>query len=687
VDYPPRLKPPIEAPLASALVLRTLAVLFVLFVTGAPIALCIARVRFEWTRLVFEALLLGLLVQLAVAFVLMRTDHFTRLGAGVLTAVVIVAGVIGCRWRAARAWPEFDVRWVGAVIALVAVALLFRTHPTYFIFETGDMGEYVNRANRVAQGAPLLQSFPHGFTLFLASTNLLLGEAHTVAGLPALGITFLLGIVTLAKTAGVRVGAVLIVGLIVAVHPITVWFSTFPVSEALYSVVIVCVLYGLMRARLEASAGYAVFGGLMVGALLIVRGNGMLFAPILVAVLLASAAADEDDTYRVQRVFTITGLVSLAVAYAYNVRFLPDYFVHKQLQEFVPGFVFRGARTLHLLGATGWLFLAAVAGLALVLVSAHALRRFVGPAVRGSEQRFWRATFVAVIGVTVIVLLVGHASGLGDGLGRWGPAVLVLASGGVLLAVVRPGRYLDGPTTLLLISAIASYSILFAIRYPHPRNAPYYLYTDRYLFSEVLPLALLVVAIAVDALFEAFARTDRPVRRIAVAAAFLVIALEMVPALVETHRVTSRQLFGDAYGTLDRVDRMTRTQGLQPIVFSGLATMPDNWFVPETYRAFAVPLDQTFRRRILGTPFEPGHRDPQFDPAGALAVLQKAGRHKGYLVALRGPGAVVFPDDAHTKYLGTIDYPVPVLRRRIDRSQERFHTVPLQLDVYVVADE
>ena len=93
------------------------------------------------------------------------------------------------------------------------------------------------------------QSFPHGFTLFLASTNLLLGEAHTVAGLPALGITFLLGIVTLAKTAGVRVGAVLVVGLIVVVHPITVWFSTFPVSEALYSVVIVGALYRLDARR------------------------------------------------------------------------------------------------------------------------------------------------------------------------------------------------------------------------------------------------------------------------------------------------------------------------------------------------------------------------------------------------------------------------------------------------------
>jgi hypothetical protein len=662
-------------------------VLLVLFGTGAPITVCLTRNRFEWTRLAFEALVLGLLVQLAIAFVLMRTDHFTRLGVGVLTLLVIVAGVVGCRWRAAREWPEFDARWVGAVIVLVVVALFLRTHPTYFIFETGDMGEYVNRANRVAQGAPLLESFPHGFTLFLASTNLLFGEAHTVAALPALGITFLLGIVTLAKTAGVRVGAVLVVGAIVVVHPITVWFSTFPVSEALYSVFLIAAIYALVRARLDLSLAYALVGGLMVGALLIVRGNGMLFAPILVAVLLASAAADLDETYRIQRAFTFAGLVALSVAYAYNVHFLPGYFVHKQLQDFVPGVVFRAARTTHLLGATGWLLIAVLAGLALTLAAAYAVRRFVAPSLADSAEVFWRALFVAVIVAALVVLLIAHPSGLGDGLARWGPVVLALAAGGIALLVMRPGRYLDGPTTLLLLLGIASYCILFATRYPHPRNAPYYLYTDRYLFSEVLPLALLVVAIAVDALFGLFARADRPVGRVAIATVFVLIAVALVPELAETHRVTSHQLFGDAYGTLDRVDRMTRTQGLQPIIFSGLATMPDNWFVPETYRAFAVPLDQTFRRRILGVPFEPGHRDPQFDPEGALAVLHKAGRQKGYLVALRGPGAVRFPDDDHTTYLGTIEYRVPVLRRRIDRAQERFRTVPLQLDVYAVADQ
>ncbi len=69
-----------EPPLASAFVLRTLLVLLVLFGTGAPLALCLARSRFEWTRLVFEALVTGLLAQIAIAFVLLRTDR-TRLRA------------------------------------------------------------------------------------------------------------------------------------------------------------------------------------------------------------------------------------------------------------------------------------------------------------------------------------------------------------------------------------------------------------------------------------------------------------------------------------------------------------------------------------------------------------------------------------------------------------------------------
>ena len=68
------------------------------------------------------------------------------------------------------------------------------------------MGEYVNLANATARGANLVESFPHGFTMYLASTNLLLGQAHTVGGLPALGIMLVLGTISFVKALGLRAG-------------------------------------------------------------------------------------------------------------------------------------------------------------------------------------------------------------------------------------------------------------------------------------------------------------------------------------------------------------------------------------------------------------------------------------------------------------------------------------------------
>src|SRR5205823_2856739 len=130
----------------------------------------------------------GLFGQLVIAFVAVRSGHFTLLGLACMTVAIIAAGALAA-WRyGPRAWPAVEGPWVLATIALVALALVLRDHPSYFIFQTGDMGEYINLANQVANGVNLLQSFPHGFTLFLASTNVLLGQAHTVAGVPALGI-------------------------------------------------------------------------------------------------------------------------------------------------------------------------------------------------------------------------------------------------------------------------------------------------------------------------------------------------------------------------------------------------------------------------------------------------------------------------------------------------------------------
>jgi hypothetical protein len=42
------------------------------------------------------------------------------------------------------------------------------------------------------------------------------------------------------------------------------------------------------------------------------------------------------------------------------------------------------------------------------------------------------------------------------------------------------------------------------------------------------------------------------------------------------------------------------------------------------------------------------------------------------------------PDDSQTRYLGSVDYDVPILRRSLVRWSERFSTVRLHFDVYAL---
>ena len=77
--------------------------------------------------------------------------------------------------------------------------------------------------------------------------------------------------------------------------------------------------------------------------------------------------------------------------------------------------------------------------------------------------------------------------------------------------------------------------------------------------------------------------------------------------------------------------------------------------------------------------------DPRRDPAQARAELARAGYSSGYLVAIRAPRTAPYANDDHTRYIGTVDYTVPVLMRSLNRSKERFHQVPIAFDVYAIS--
>jgi hypothetical protein len=318
------------------------------------------------------------------------------------------------------------------------------------------------------------------------------------------------------------------------------------------------------------------------------------------------------------------------------------------------------------------------------------VRARIAPRVQPPANRFWQVAATSVVGIAVVGLAVCQRGGVDDALERWGLAILLLAACGTAVVALRPGRYLDGATGFFVLLVVATDTLLFALRLPEARRAIYYLYWDRYLYSEVLPFALLLAAIALHELIGwcVAGEQRRPALRLAAVIALIaIVGFALVPPWIHTRDsdITRQALYGDAYGKLSNLDRLARVEGDGPIVYSGARPVPRGWFFPSTNSAFARPLEESFDRIIVGTKaFGPAHPDPVFDPTSAHTALVNAGYHRGYLMALRRPFAARFPDDAHTRYLGAVDYDVPILRRSLHRWSERFSTVRLRFEVYAL---
>jgi hypothetical protein len=447
--------------------------------------------------------------------------------------------------------------------------------------------------------------------------------------------------------------------------------------------VLVAAVHFFLQGRREESNAYMVGAGLMFGLLFVVRGNALLLAPIIVVVFVVSAIADRPDSFRVQRTFTAAALAALGIAYAYNVRYTGAYFT-KQLRRLVPGPLFRAARHLHLLDANVALAVALTVALVAVLAMGWALHTFIAPRLAPIAAHVLTVTLVASVVALAIVLVVIQRDGLVDGLERWGVVLVVPALAGIAIVVWRPERYLDHVGALFLLLLLATFTVLFAHRLPTARSAPYYLYWDRYLFSEVMPLALLFVAIGFDGVLDLLAA--RAVQlRVAGGVAIAAFAVATIPPARETLRVTRYTLFGDSYGAIARLNALTKSAGPGTVVYSGTPSTGSDWFFPSTARMFALPLQESFHRSVAGQSYNGRVTEPVYDPDAALAVLAQRRLRRGYLVAWRRPGDAPYPDTATSRYLGTIDDRFPLIRRSTNRSEEKFQFVEPMLDVYALS--
>jgi len=674
-------------------------VLGALVVIGAPIALSIPGTRSEWTQLLFESAAIGLVVELFVAIVLLHAGYYSIATALTFTVVLVAGAVIALRRSSRRdgtPGPDrsllhgVEPALIGlATVVLVGAALWIRRAPSYFIFQTGDMGGYVNSANILMRSARF-GTEPNGFTLFLRETNLVLGRANTVAGLPALGAILLLGVIAFARTLRLHVAVVLGIGLLVVVHPVTVWYSLFPAAESLYAPLVIALLYFVVRARSLTSNAYATIAGIVAGSLLLVRGEAMLLAPVIVLALFASTAVDDDTTIAVQRRFTVVSLLTLFLAYAYDVHYVHAYFV-TQLHHLLPGPLYRLTADAHLVQISIFLVIAGAIALAAVLWCARLVTRVVRPRTVTRSRTFWRAAYAAVVVVTAGALATLHVSGLGNTLVRWGPVLIVLVLLGLVALVLQPGEALDAGSGLLFLLVIGTYIVLFARRVPAPKVQTYYLYFDRYLYSEVLPAALVLGAIGLHLLLGAGARVARSSRaevtiagRIAVVAVLTIAAIGLLPQIDQTRHATKYRLFGHSYAALQSLDRLTGGHAGSAVVYSGSKMRPYRWFYPNTYRAFALPLQQSFDRQVFGIPPRGLGRDAVYDAAEAHMVLQRNQLASGYLVVLQMPGRSRLPDDENTRYLETLRYACPTLGQTKSGSATSWMFAELKFDIYAI---
>ena len=671
----------------------------VCLLTGLPFALLLARARggrSPASLVAVEAVLLGLAWHLLLGTVL---AHRHALGRGQILVVSALA-VAAASGLLASGRPQ---RWTGAVdrprptLAAAAIAIAFlvgvavRDRPAYFLYQIGDFGEYVNRGNVLADGGGFGTWFTHGFSVMLALGHVALGEARQVEIMSFLGLAVMAGVLAVGMRIGLSAAARVVVAAVFAIGVVPVWFSTFPASETLYVLWQLAMLLFVVGAVAHRHVPMAIVGGAFALPLMLTRGNALLMLPIALALMLVTSVVVRRDAMRVVAAFTVSTVASLFVGFVYNSRFSYPYFIEFQMPQFFPERVWR------LFDDLGGLRMAAVKGTVLAIAVggivwvALRLNDRLGPPADAGWLRVVRAALLPAVLVVALLSLVWplDAGALREALARYDPAVYALAVAGFVFAGIRFARDAPDHVRVALVQIVivgTAFALLHAYRFPTPRYAPYYLYWDRYLWSEVYPLLVVLAGFGVMVLERGWARLDRPATRVAGAVAAAVLAVGAGAQLWSAGSLSREHTFlGDPYGDLSGLDELSA--GL-PIVYVGIdrGDVPAELYHSNTFRLFAIPLAQTFGRRVLNVDLHPYAHDPQPTIAQAARLLEAAGYERGAVIEVVSPRSTTFdagvaPPGVTVTTLGTVDVEIPMLDRPRWREPDGWRIVRLELAV------
>lgn len=655
------------------------------WIPGVPLALvALRRTSANAAVVLVAAAGLGLGAWMAVGLAAVHQGWFSPAPLVGVVAVVAALAWVPARRHVGMLRPGRPGWLAGVLAALGAVGVALRSSPIYFAYQVADFGEYVNRGNVIADGGPFGGWFVNGFPVVMGEAHLLLGEGRSTHVMPFLGLLVaasVLGTVHLAG-AGRPVVAATAVPLLLQVH--AVWFSQFPASETLYAALLAASLLLAAAALVGRDHVAAVVAGAFGFLLVVSRGNGLVYLPVVAVGSALVPVLTDRSRSAVLRTYFVASAAGLWLGSVYDARHNARYFLDAQAVPRLPGPV------ADLFGRLDELRIAAVVTVVVALGLAAATG--VGVLLERARRRpaVLRALRLGSVGAVVVAAVVAHVAVFEperylaryEGLGAsvWAAVALAVAVWFADAPTDGVRRFLVG-WPLLVGVTMATFQVT-RMRKSMTVDSQWFLYWDRYFFSEAFPLLLLAGAAAGGVLLARADRRGALARRATIGAGALLVAVFVVDIVPPTRHATEHEMFEDTYGELAAIDALMPEP--LPVVYDGLAERPEGWFWANSSRVLGDPLSETFGRPVLNLAGALA-ADPRPTAEEVAELLDRAGSGHGYLLQVR-PSPEWAPVDAslHPEVRGEVVVPIERLEGRSALRPEDQPWITTTLHVRVV---